>query len=691
MQLFLSYHFPDDHWVRRVGYYLKKQGGLHPYFFSDEVHTRGFVAEIGEAIERADAFVLFVGSELGQVQGKEAQAAIVRREVLERQGNSSLQLLRVSLPGATILPGSLTIFAATCPEFRVQSLDEAGAESCAREIVKCLGRAWSGVDDLPIGYPFDYEKTIIAEYSNDELDGKWIALGCPSEWPRVQRKSATVENLVSDAEIGLFRDWDYEKKERREEDPQILTAALTQIDTDRLIRRRLTLPEAGPRKFLHYPTSAIGSLQVGILVSGGIAPGINSVIAGIVERQHLYAARGGYEPLLEVRGYHNGLKALLRTGTQYSRLTPEKVASQANLGGSLLGTSRAKEFMETDPTQVERSLRKAVDRLVSAGVEIVYIIGGDGSMRAAHALRHKAREMREDISIVGIPKTMDNDILWVWQSFGFLSAVQWSTEAIQNLHTEAKSNPRLCVIQLFGSDSGFVVTHAVTASGVCDLFLVPEVPFTLKEVSEYICERLTKRYKESEGRERTYGMIVMAETAIPLDAEDYMDDSAVGLVDEEKRAIRSFLKEGRRVFGQTPDELRSGGLKLVSRTMEKRIQCLRGDYWKDFRVFANEPRHLIRSIPPSSGDIIFGHRLGSLAVDCAMAGYDDFMISQWLTEYVMVPLRLVTLGRKRIPKEGVFYKSARASTGQPADLARIQPTGDAGSDEGAQARGPAGI
>ena len=91
--------------------------------------------------------------------------------------------------------------------------------------------------------------------------------------------------------------------------------------------------------------------------------------------------------------------------------------------------------------------------------------------------------------------------------------------------------------------------------------------------------------------------------------------------------------------------------------------------WTKLRVFTNEPRHLLRAIPPSCSDIIIGHRLGTLAVDNAMAGYTDFMISQWLTEYVLVPLKLVVLGRKRIPQNGIFWKSVLAKTGQPAILA----------------------
>ena len=92
-------------------------------------------------------------------------------------------------------------------------------------------------------------------------------------------------------------------------------------------------------------------------------------------------------------------------------------------------------------------------------------------------------------------------------------------------------------------------------------------------------------------------------------------------------------------------------------------------YWENFRLFTSEPRHLIRSVRPSTADVIFAERLGTLAVDNAMAGYTDFMVSQWLTEYVLVPLELAILGRKRVPSNGIFWKSVLASTEQPPDMA----------------------
>jgi 6-phosphofructokinase 1 len=276
--------------------------------------------------------------------------------------------------------------------------------------------------------------------------------------------------------------------------------------------------------------------------------------------------------------------------------------------------------------------------------------------------------------VVAVPKTMDNDILWVWQSFGFFSTVEKAREVLVQLATETMSNPRLCIVQLFGSNSGFVVSHAALASGICDLILTPEVEFSVKGISQYIRERLSNRLHPQERLEtalqRPYGLIVMAETAIPTDVEEYLDDRDIGLSDAEREAILLFRKNGCRVQGQTPDALRSAALKIVSAVLQRDINADAADdeYWSGFRVFSNEPRHLIRSIPPSATDVIFGHRLGALAVDNAMAGSTDFMVSQWLTEYVLVPLKLVVLGRKRVPSTGFFWKTVIASTGQPEQL-----------------------
>jgi 6-phosphofructokinase 1 len=345
-----------------------------------------------------------------------------------------------------------------------------------------------------------------------------------------------------------------------------------------------------------------------------------------------------------------------------------------NEGGSIIGTSREPDLAKMTPVARGQALTRLVQRAADAEIDILYVIGGDGGMRAAVAMSNTAKALAEDsapsamterlrnLVVVGIPKTMDNDILWVWFSFGFQSAVERSTEFVRQLATEATANPRLCVIQLFGSDSGFVAADAATAaSGKCDLFLIPEVPFAMAKITDYLSEKFVNPI-------RPHAVVVMAETAVPTDLEMYLDgkceDLDLRLRKAELEALRDYVKNGRLLKGPTPDDLRSGALKVVSRVLEWRLK----KQFPRLRMFANEPRQLIRAIPPSSSDITHARRLGYLAVDGAIAGYRDFMVSQWLTEYVMVPLNLVVLGRKRIPDSGAFLANARASTGQPAAL-----------------------
>ena len=164
---------------------------------------------------------------------------------------------------------------------------------------------------------------------------------------------------------------------------------------------------------------------------------------------------------------------------------------------------------------------------------------------------------------------------------------------------------------------------------------------------------------------------------MPTDAMNFIDDSEIGLSQKEKDAIveyEALRKYQGRIEGQTNDYLRNAGLKIVSRGLLTLLPTLQIDAsqasidWGKLRIFTNEPRHLLRAIPPSTRDIILGQRLGTLAVDNALAGFTDFMISQWLTEFVLVPLKLVILGRKRIPKNGIFWKSVLAKTRQPSQL-----------------------
>ena len=202
--------------------------------------------------------------------------------------------------------------------------------------------------------------------------------------------------------------------------------------------------------------------------------------------------------------------------------------------------------------------------------------------------------------------------------------------------------------------------------------------------------------KESQG-DIPYALVVMGETAIPMDVLECIGEEKatfskyqplydeierhLTLSKDEKQAIKDFAalrKAGLRIEGQTSDLLRRAGVHIVMKALPILIRSdliivdpmyrNKNPAWDELRVFSNEPRHLLRSIPPDTLDVITARRLGTLAVDNAMAGFTDYMISQWLTEFVLVPLELVVLGRKRIPKSGIFWKSVQAKTGQREDL-----------------------
>jgi 6-phosphofructokinase 1 len=709
-RVFLSFHFdpnrPEDElFVQRVKYYLRKQVDIEPYSFDGGPTDSNWRQKVGAAVSAADFFVLFVGADIGNVQREEAQVFLQRagREGPKDRLDRHALLVKLADSADHLLDArdsDLFEYAACRPHLVDHVRQERGgglwvvnedkAEKCAGEVVKLVLRGvhgndgnWDGVwipgDGLPTEYLYDYEKRIIEEFVKGQgciHDGKLLAMGCPQQWPEASQLPASQANPIPEQEIGSYRPRDSRiivDVRRKYHDPARGDGCLSRLG--------LEFAEAGPRAQLYFPRPASRfrgpqpTLQVGIVVSGGIAPGVNAVIAGIVERHHEYLNHSGQVYQLDLDGFDLGFAGL--SAGKGRHLDLDRVRAAADRGGSIIATARCDELLDDANNAENRAKRSGLlAALVTklGGLDILYVIGGDGSMSAAHALYMRAaKQLNRQVSIIAIPKTMDNDILWVWQSFGFLSAVEKAREFARSLHTEVSSNPRLCVAQLFGSESGFVVSHAALASGVCDLALIPEVDFTMDQVLTHVLKRFGERSRslpkaptDTENRETLpYGLILMAETAIPKEVEDYLADPTLGLGEAETSAIRKFLDKGRRVYGQTPDELRRAGLKIVSGVLQRKLQEQGGPFWSQFRVVTSEPRHLIRAIEPSVQDVILGHRLGMLAVDSAMAGYTDVMISQWLTEYVLVPLPLVVLGRKRVPGNGIFWKAVLAATGHP--------------------------
>lgn len=623
---------------------------------------------------------------------------------------------------------------------------------CAKEILETLeqskqsvfkGRTLTWTDEhLRFGLPasphiFDYEKDMIRFYLAKRCY-ELLDQGMPKEEVEsLKQRHRSILNVWSEEKVketlekGIAADWPNVYRYVKTESNPLKTDAFRSDEEESLVRaaalvgldapgKPFVFPEAGPRPHVALPTHQ--RLKVAIVVTGGIAPGINAVIDAIVQRHEAYRNAAKQKYVLEIIGLKNGLLAIEKDKgfTGHSRrLTSADTVEHATRGGSMLGTSRDEELLDPNPTKRSARLEVIAKELRTRDIDVLYIIGGDGSMKAAHALWHKVNSSSEDsrgsarMSVVAVPKTMDNDILWVWQSFGFLSAVEEAREIVERLHTEVRSNPRLGIVQFFGSGSGFVVSHAVlaAATGHTTLALIPEMDFSVIGVARYVKQRLWEAARPSSADftdpaapidpSIPHGLIVMAETAIPLDAleclgmeEQVPNDlkhfyeavsKKVHPSDEEKIAIRDFFDHGRRVQGQTSDNLRSLGIKILHAALPILIKAPELNRhiedppgwdepdWEKLRMVRNEPRYLVRALEPSTSDIINGQRLGLLAVDAAMAGYTDCMISQWLTEFAIVPLDLVVLGRKRIPPTGMFWNSVAAKTRQPADLVSPYP------------------
>jgi len=676
---FLSYKFVDEEvefadqkFVDWVYFMLSKQG-ISPIYWPLHGRAGQLHEELGDQINECDGMVALLGAVWGGTQKQEIDHFLTNKkdcpfvpvQLVETLPQEALS----RLAGRTVVPAV------------VLEHSYKYARELAARIVNLLGLAWIPDDGLPSCYVVENEKEFLDKFhKHDEALLLELRSQCGwTKWPEVVKDDASLRcstkeeaarakpineddslrNPINDDSIGTLSD----------DSARVLLDARTNETTKEI--NKLTLPEARPRTHLLHPLVDGGELGVGILVSGGIAPGINAVIDGIVTRHTLYSERqiaAGRDHSLKIQGFREGFRALLKGGVAPQPLNGAAIRSVVEVGGSYIGTSRADKLLPGDAKDRDDRLKSAVMRLLDHGIDILYVIGGDGSMSCAHALWRYARDAGHKLSVVGIPKAMDNDILWVWQSFGFLSAVEEARQAILHMHTEVSSNPRVGIVQLFGSDSGFIASHA-GYSTACDLVLIPEDPMKMDEIVAHVCDKLKKRYKNGPNTAGPYAIVVMAETALPEDAKIFVDDPRVGLSagkNSEKEAVEKFLNEGRRVRGQTPDELRTAGLKIISRVLEDRIrrELKPAEYWEHFRVITNEPRHLIRSIPPSVTDVIFGERLGALAVDNAMAGYTDFMISQWLTEFVLVPLPLVVLGRKRVPTKGIFWKSVLSKTEQ---------------------------
>lgn len=367
---------------------------------------------------------------------------------------------------------------------------------------------------------------------------------------------------------------------------------------------------AGPRERIFF--DPVG-LRCGVVTCGGICPGLNDVIRAIVlSLYHHYGVRTVY-------GFRYGYEGLNpQYGHEPVLLTPDVVRDIGELGGTILGTSRGPQ----DPAVM-------TDHLEALGVRILFAIGGDGTLRGAAAIAAEVARRGREIAVVGVPKTIDNDISYVQTSFGFSTAVSEARRVVAGAHSEAEgARNGVALVKLMGRESGFIAAHSAIADSQVNFCLVPEVPFRLEDFLSALDERLERR---------SHAVIVVAEGAgqhlIPGEPERDASGNVV------LRDVGIFLRE----------QIRAHFARRGIRASLKYI----------------DPSYVIRSVPANAWDSAFCLLLGHNAVHAGMAGRTGVVVGNWGQEFTHVPIRLAISRRKRIDPESWLWSAVLASTGQP--------------------------
>lgn len=371
---------------------------------------------------------------------------------------------------------------------------------------------------------------------------------------------------------------------------------------------------AGPRRKIYFnPAETVCA----IVTCGGLCPGLNDVIRAIVMQAYY---RYGCRRILGIPYGYEGL--IPDYGHKIVNLTPSYVSNIHSFGGTDLGTSRG-------PQDVKRM----VDRLQELGVNIFFVIGGDGTQRGGRDIDEEARRRGYPLAVVGVPKTIDNDMIYMDKSFGYETACAAAVQAVHAAHTEARSARNgIGLVKLMGRHSGFIACSAAIASGEANCVLIPEVPFVLEGDAGFL-EQTRQRVVQ-----RGHSVIIVAEGA----GQDLMNASGGTDASGNKRLgdIGVFLKEKLETyFHRCSTEIT---LKYI------------------------DPSYIIRSVPASSQDRIYCMRLGQAAVHAAMAGKTGLVVARWHSSYIHLPVHVATSSRRTVDPGGDLWLSVLEATGQPA-------------------------
>jgi 6-phosphofructokinase 1 len=370
---------------------------------------------------------------------------------------------------------------------------------------------------------------------------------------------------------------------------------------------------AGPRQMLFFNPA---ELTCGIVTCGGLCPGLNDVIRAVVRSLRLhYGVR-------KVYGFRFGYEGLVRRlGHEPLDLTPESVHRIHESGGSILGSSRGPQ----DPAEM-------VEYLTELGVGILFAIGGDGTLRGAQKIGEEAARRGVKLSVIGVPKTIDNDVSFVQRTFGFETAVTEARRATYAANAEAEAARNgIGLVKLMGRDSGFIAAYSSLVNNHVNFCLVPEVPFTLERFLSALQQRLERR---------SHAVIVVAEGA------------------------------GQELMSKSQERDASGNVKYGDIGIYLRDVIT--DYFKRIGVDVTlkyiDPSYTIRSVPATAHDAAFCLLLGQSAVHAGLSGRTNMVVSFWNHQFTHVPISLAVSARKRIDPQEALWSSVVTATGQPWDM-----------------------
>lgn len=371
-----------------------------------------------------------------------------------------------------------------------------------------------------------------------------------------------------------------------------------------------SLELAGPREWLFFDPA---SIACGIVTCGGLCPGINDVIRAVtLSLYHHYGVKRVY-------GFRYGYEGLVkRLGHPLLELTPDSVSRIGELGGTILASSRGPR----DPAEM-------VDYLKELGVGILFAIGGDGTLKGAGKIAEEAARRGIPLSVIGIPKTIDNDISFVQKTFGFETAVAEAHRAIYAAHTEATgARNGIGLVKLMGRDSGFIAAFASLIDSQVNFCLVPEVSFNLDGFLRNLEERVQRR---------GHAVVVVAEGA------------------------------GQELLAATSERDASGNVKLgdIGTFLRDAIKRHFSSCGVECNLKYIDPSYIIRSQPANPHDSALCLLLGQNAVHAGMSGRSNMVVGFWNHQFTHVPISLATRQRKKIDPDGWLWSSVLASTGQP--------------------------